>query len=289
MQSLKIVYFGSSGSLSVLSLRSLLAGPHESVAVVVHEPGLDLNTLAVVAVDDQSSVKTIAFRNNVNILRFNNSFTGIESLLTEIPFDLIVTSCFARKIPLNILKLARLGAVNLHPSLLPKYRGPDPVFWQLRDAVMVSGVTLHLMNGAFDEGFIIAQQSMKWSSGETLAEINENLGKLGTQLLIDFLNDPETGLEQAYPQNEGASTYNAKPDLSDYELFDQWEASRLVNFVRASMGRVPYYPITLKGKDYKVTRVLDYHQSIRKKLSIRGKKLCFPCATGFVCAEILTD
>lgn len=286
---LKIVYFGSSGSLSTLPLRALIGGAHEIVAVVVHEPGIQTNKLAVVAVDDSSSVKTIAFQSNINIIGFGRSISDVESKLAESPFDLILTSCFARRIPPKILALPRLASINLHPSLLPKYRGPDPIFWQLRNAVRSTGVTWHLMTEHFDEGAIVTQRAMTLDKDSTFSGISDDLGRFGAEMLVELLNDIESSIQRALPQSGPSSSYQSWPDISDYTLSDEWDAARLFYFVRATLGRVPYYPIRLKGKAYKILRVLDYHVSIQRKLSVFDQKLYFPCHTGHVCAEILTD
>ncbi|VAW82186.1 Methionyl-tRNA formyltransferase [hydrothermal vent metagenome] len=272
----------------MLPFLSLLNGPHKINAVVMNEPALQTNKLDVV-VAEQASVKTVAFQNNINIILLTSSFRAIITELEKTPFDLIITSCFARKIPTELLVLARLGAVNLHPSMLPAYRGPDPLFWQLLDGVDNSGMTLHLMNSRFDDGAIVIQRGIPLQDDSTLAGLQDILGQTGAEILTEFLEDIDNKIEQAWCQSKNRVSYHSRPKLRDYAVSDQWPASRLFNFVRATLGRIPYYPITIKGNTYKLVDVLSYHPSIQRKLSISDNKICFSCHSGSVCAELLTD
>jgi len=222
--SLRILYFGSSGVLSTNPLIALLNTSHEIVSVVVNEPFLKVDKLAVVALEQQNTVQEIAFQNNVPIIRLTGGFSrtdfirvsmsgtgsgidygsGINSGFGEAttpPIDIIISSCFSRKIPEYILSLARLGAINIHPSMLPAYRGPDPIFWQLRDAAVISGVSLHLMSESFDAGPIIAQQSIVLNESTTIAEVNQILAKLAAQLVLESLDDVRNRISQARVQN----------------------------------------------------------------------------------------
>ncbi len=285
---LDIIFFGSSGSLSMLPFLSLLNGPHKIKAVVVHEPELQTNKLAVV-IAEQSSIKTVAFQNNIKIIRLSGSFSKVVEGLEKTPFDVIITSCFARKIPPELLSLARLGAVNLHPSMLPAYRGPDPLFWQLREGVNNSGMSLHLMNNHFDEGAIVIQRAQSLQDDSTLAGLQDALGKIGAEILTEFLADIDNKILHAWRQTEETGSYQPRPELEDYGLSDQWLADRLFNFVKATLGRTPYYPIRIKGKAYKIVDVISYHPFIQRKWSVSDNKIFFPCYSGFVCAELLTD
>ena len=80
--------------------------------------------------------------------------------LTRLDFDAITVACFSRKLPASVLRLPRLGCLNVHPSLLPAHRGPDPLFWIYHDGDETGGVTIHLMDEGFDTGPIVLRETV---------------------------------------------------------------------------------------------------------------------------------
>jgi len=90
----------------------------------------------------------------------NNNYSNSTYKIEKYQPDIIIVSCYARRLPQSILSLARKGSFNVHPSLLPKYRGPNPIFWQLREGEKEYGITLHRMTNDFDACDIISQQKV---------------------------------------------------------------------------------------------------------------------------------
>ena len=291
--SLRVVYFGSAGDLSTIPLNALIKSSHTIVAVVVYEPELEQVRLNVVDAEQQNNVQSIAFRNNINIIRLSGDLSGIKDsafdCLQQSSLDLLVTSCFSQKIPANIIALACMGAINIHPSLLPEYRGPDPIFWQIRDAVAYSGVTLHLMSDQFDAGNIVAQRKVKLDGSIDLGKLSNLLAHLAKELLIETLGHIELSIEQAWEQDEALSSYHSRPDIGSFELSTEWDAKRLFYFVRATSGRTLYYPISIKGKALKLVSVIACHEIKQEKLTATDKYSYFACKSGFIAAEVLTD
>lgn len=290
---LRIVYFGSAGDLSTLPLKGLINSPHIIVAIALHEPELKHTRLNVVGAGQQNDVQSIAFQNNITIIRLSGGLDTIKEsvfdCLQQSSLDLIVTSCFSQKIPGNIIALARLGAINIHPSLLPAYRGPDPIFWQIRDAVIVSGVTLHLMNDQFDAGNIVAQQKVKLDGSFELGSLNSVLAHIAKELLIETLSHIKLSIEQAWEQDEASSSYHFRPNITSFELSTDWDAKTLFDFVKATKGRTLYYPISIKGKGVKLVDVNACHDTKQENLTVTDKYSYFACKSGFIAAEILTD
>ncbi len=95
-------------------------------------------------------------------------------------------SCYSKRLPDEIINLADKGCFNMHPSLLPKYRGPEPIFWQMKAADEV-GVSWHYVNTDFDAGAIVAQQNFLPYDGMTHIEISSLAAAKGADLMIHFL------------------------------------------------------------------------------------------------------
>ncbi len=102
----------------------------------------------------------------------------------ELAPDFILTACWPSLLSKKLLTLARKAAVNLHPSLLPKYRGKDPIAMQLKTHDHHFGVSLHLMNEYYDQGDIIAQRSINLGAGASFNEIENQTAKIGADLFI---------------------------------------------------------------------------------------------------------
>jgi methionyl-tRNA formyltransferase len=111
--------------------------------------------------------------------------------LTTLQPDFLVVSCFPYLIKPSLRRTAVKGCINLHPSLLPSYRGPRPINAQIRDRQSFMGVTAHLLDDSFDTGDILMQIGcpMRWDTSEAQAE--SLLGSLAANLLIDTLHDWE--------------------------------------------------------------------------------------------------
>lgn len=101
--------------------------------------------------------------------------------------DLIVVYSMSQLLRENIFSIPRLGTINLHPSLLPLYRGPNPTLWQYADMVLNPGVTVHYIDSGEDTGDILAQATCDISLGEPLEIYNAMLQKKGVELLINVI------------------------------------------------------------------------------------------------------
>lgn len=107
--------------------------------------------------------------------------------LHQLEIDLLVSINFTKRLPKAILDAPRRAAINFHPSLLPKYRGPNPYFWVLRNGEPRTGVTAHFMEETLDTGPIILQKAMDIEAHETLGGLLGKLEALSEQVLLDTL------------------------------------------------------------------------------------------------------
>jgi methionyl-tRNA formyltransferase len=117
-----------------------------------------------------------------------------EELCADDP-DLIIVATYDRLIPRSILSLARIAAINIHPSLLPKYRGPCPEFWAVRNGEDETGVTIHYLDDEFDTGDIIMQEPIPINPSDTLGMVLYRFASTAARMvvkLLDLLQKEET-------------------------------------------------------------------------------------------------
>lgn len=148
--------------------------------------------------------------------------------------DIAVVCSFNYKIPKAMLDIPKDGFVNVHPSLLPKYRGGNPYSSVLINGDFESGVTLHMMDESFDTGDIVAQQHVEITHYETMGTLFNKTNFLAVQMLIDLLNEyEETGKLDKTPQPKGE--FPEGKGLSDEDLFIDFKQKPEVieRFVRA--------------------------------------------------------
>ena len=118
-------------------------------------------------------------------LHFVEKRRSIAPLLRAYEADQALCTGFPWLIPAEAIDAPRLGIVNGHPSLLPRYRGPFPVAWAVRNGESEIGMTYHLMDAAFDTGPVLAQASVPLGDDETWEELQSKLGELAPQLLSE--------------------------------------------------------------------------------------------------------
>ena len=117
-----------------------------------------------------------------------------STLPSTVEFDVIVVACFPNRLPEHLLDRAQLASVNIHPSMLPGYRGPSPLFWQLRDGLRVVGVTLHHMSSSIDSGDIVSQ--MDSVSNVTILDVDP--GADTNRTVVTIVGNPEVVGEAAF-------------------------------------------------------------------------------------------
>ena len=118
--------------------------------------------------------------------------------------------------------MAHKGVINIHPSLLPKYRGLAPYFWSLINGETETGVTIHWVDKGFDTGDILVQQSVPITPNDTIISLSNKCAKLGSYLLIEAVNLIKQDNPPRTPQKKrGEGSYYSWPTPSDLRLFKQ--------------------------------------------------------------------
>jgi methionyl-tRNA formyltransferase len=158
-------------------------------------------------------------------------------LITSLEPDVIVVACFPRLIPGVVREIARHAAINVHPSLLPVHRGPDPLFWIMRDGVQGCGVTVHALSDNLDAGDILAQQAVPYPDGAREHDLELLLASVGADLVVSVVDALRTGESPRQRQDEHTSTYESWPDTDDFVISSDRPVRDAWNFVRGVAGR----------------------------------------------------
>jgi len=227
------------------------------------------------------NIIALAFENHIPVFSIS-SFTS-PNFLSQLNPDLIVVACFPKLLPSSWLAIPKLGCLNLHPSLLPNYRGIAPMFWQFYYGETHTGVTLHFMDESADTGDIVAQREIKFPDGITSGEADRLTAYAGAELLIDALNqNPIPRKPQAVvgatlavaPIWATASWATARvaptPKQKDRLIPTTWSARRAFNFIRGADEWGPF-GIELNGERVRVREALSYTLGERMEKAIEKK------------------
>jgi methionyl-tRNA formyltransferase len=226
---LKLVFCGTP-PFAVPTLESLLAAKHE-IALVVSQPdrpaGRD-QQLAVPAVKQAALAAGLAITQPEKI-RDNAEF---RAQLESIAPDGIVVVAYGRILPPWMLALPRLGCINLHASLLPKYRGAAPIQWAVAMGDAYTGNTTMLIEEGLDTGPILLQQTIEIGPEQTAADLFPVMARAGAPLAVETLAGLANSTVHPQPQNHEAATYAPLLNHEDgridfaartaHEIYNRW-------------------------------------------------------------------
>lgn len=149
---------------------------------------------------------------------------ALQQWLTELNPDLICVYSMSELLRENIFRIPQYGTINLHPSLLPRYRGPNPYFWILLDEEQESGVTIHYIDKGEDTGDVLAQEAFPVSDEMTVSELQSVSVTHGVQLMLRVIHDLENGSIAPISQPETSPTVRARRVKSaEYHSLIRWE------------------------------------------------------------------
>jgi methionyl-tRNA formyltransferase len=225
---MKIVFMGTA-ELSCASLQKL-AGKF-SVAAVVTQPdkpkGRDLQL-------QPSPVKSLALKLNLPVLQPAKARDGqFISELREFKPDLIVVAAYGQILPQSILDLPKSGCVNVHTSLLPKYRGAAPIQTAILNGETETGVTIMKMDAGLDTGDILSQTRTPILPDDNSQTLHDRLAQLGADLLVATIPDFVAGKIQPRPQPAEGASYAAKIKKEDGKIDWSEPAEKILNQLRA--------------------------------------------------------
>ncbi len=217
---MRIIFMGS-GKLACPALGALLAGRADELVCVVTQPDrpggrrqhlMHCPAKAFMQGKDQRVITP----ENVNA-------PAVVEELAALKPDLIVVADYGQFLKENVLALPPRGVLNIHPSLLPKYRGAAPIQWAIANGETETGVTLIYLNDRMDAGDILRQERVPIGEEDTAITLEEALAERGAKLLEQTLNDLRAGRVVGTSQKESEATY--APKLKKEDGWIEWERS----------------------------------------------------------------
>jgi len=204
----------------------------------------------------------------------------IEKIIALNP-DLFVVVAYGRILPGSFLSIPHLGAINIHPSLLPKYRGPAPVQWAIINGEQETGVTTMWMDEGMDTGDLLLSSKVPIRLDDTSGSLFRRLAEVGAQLLIETLIKLRSGDLVGEPQDKSGATYAPLLKKEDGRIDWSRDAKSLDAFIRG-MTPWPGAFTFLSGKRLKVLKAkgLDKRTKERPGTVLEGFPGDFDVATG---------
>jgi methionyl-tRNA formyltransferase len=247
---MRIVFFGSPGAQSFLPLQELIRA-HEIVAAVLPSSRGGLRSRAGAILRRfrgraRPPTEELLASHRIPVLRARRSeLPTLEPALAKLAPDLICIAAFPYLLPEVLLATARRATLNFHPSLLPRHRGPLPLFWIYHADDRKSGATIHLVDAGADTGAIVAQSPFDLPRGFSVSALAERTRHLGAELLRDSVSNLDRSLSGAQPQDNSLAT--AAPIVqpgTPMVDFAHWDVERVWHFLH---GLHPFFIEPLAG------------------------------------------
>jgi methionyl-tRNA formyltransferase len=250
MAPLKIVLFGTPSRFSLRALEELAVRQRVAALVLPRQRagGLRHALLGLAGLRRLSPIERAARELRIPILFLDpDRIADTAERLRELRPDLVCIAIFPKLLPPELTGLASLGAVNLHPSLLPRHRGPLPLFWTYHANDPVAGATVHYASQNFDAGDIIVQQNVPLPRGYPVAKLDADLAQCGATALGAAVELLANGRVPRVPQDEGSASYapRLRPGTPMID-FAAWDVERVWHFLA---GLSPRYCEPLRDRD----------------------------------------
>lgn len=172
-----------------------------------------------------------------------------------------------------MLNIPRIGCINIHASLLPKYRGAAPINWPIINGEKKTGITFIFMNEKVDAGEIIDQREITILADETYGELNKRLSNLSAEIINDLLKEVKNGKIKRIPQEKQLATYTKKMSKEDGEIIWGDKGEKIYNLIRGTIpypGAFTYY----KGRKLKITMarfLYNYQNELKLDFATAGE------------------
>lgn len=230
MPPLRTLFFGTA-ELACPSLDALRRFPGANLAAVVTQPdrpkGRHLNP-------QPSPVKVLAAESNLAVLQPERARDpSFIEVLSSLKPDLVIVAAYGQILPKSILDLPRFGCLNVHASLLPKYRGAAPIQWAILNDEPETGVTIMKMDEGLDTGDIVSQRTAPIDPDDDARTMHDKLARLGATLLIESIPDYVGGRTVPRPQPPAGASYARKIRKEDGLLDWGLPARTVWNRIRA--------------------------------------------------------
>lgn len=240
----KIIFMGTP-DFAVPILQILI--DNYEVCAVVTKPDAPVGRKKVLT---PSPIKKLALSYNIPVLEPQNIKKEYEQIKEYNP-DLIVTCAYGKIVPKELIEEPRLGCVNVHASLLPKYRGGAPIHHALINGETETGITIMYMDEGLDTGDMISKEVVSINKEDNVETMHEKLSKVGAKLLKETLPSIINGTNERIKQNNNEATYAPTIKREDEHLDFKGSAERVHNKVRG-LNSWPLAYFTIDDEEIKV-------------------------------------
>lgn len=285
LKNYKIIFMGTP-DFAVPILKSLVESGY-TLATVFTQPDKKVGREQKIV---YSPVKKLALKCSIPVYQPEKLDHEVEQKISSIKPDLIVVAAYGKILPKSILDIPKYGCLNLHASLLPKYRGASPIPAAILSSEKETGVSIMLMDEKMDHGPIINQRKEKIYNNETGKSLHDRLAKIGAELLIQTLPKWFEGKIKPKPQDHTKATYTKIISREDGHIDWTKSAEEIERQIRA------FYPwpgswTIWNGRRLKILQVkLSKLQDARKPGEVfltKDRKLAIVCSKGYLLVERL--
>lgn len=262
---MRVIYMGTP-DFSVGALEEIIKAGHE-VALVVTQPDKPKGRGKAMQF---TPVKECALEHGIEVFQpvKIRETANVEYLRKYNP-DIIVVAAFGQILPKSILDMAKYGCINIHASLLPKYRGAAPIQWSVINGDEVSGVTIMRMDEGVDTGDMITKRQVRLAEDETGGSLFDKLAEVGAKLCIETMDMIENGTAEYTPQNSEEATHTSMISKELGEIDWKKPAVEIERLIRG-LNPWPSAFTHLNGKTFKIWKAKVSDES-------------FDCQPGCVC------
>ncbi len=215
-------------SFAISSLEGILESRHNVIAVISNSP----KPMGRKKILKHTEVGSYAIKNNIKLIELD-SFENddIYKKIVALNIDIFVVVAF-KILPEKYISIPRFGSINLHASLLPKYRGAAPIQWALMNGDKTTGVSVFQIEKKVDTGKLIYQKKIDISERDDFEILSQKLSILGAEILIKALNKIEDGKANLLKQDNSSSTKAPKISKKMLQIKWDWPAIKINNWIR---------------------------------------------------------
>ncbi len=253
---MNIVFFGTN-EFSATVAEAIFNSEHKILAIVAQPDKANSRGGKV----KFNALKQFALNHNIPLHQFAKLNVEGEDVLRGYNADFFVTASYGQIIKQNILDLPKYSIVNVHGSLLPKYRGPAPIQWSIINGEKVTGVTIMKTELGLDCGEMYLKKEIEITPDDTSDSLFSKMAIVGGEAIVEFLDNAEYYITKGKPQNESEKTYYPMLTKEMAHIDFNTPSEKLVNLIRGQYSCNTMY-FTFNGARYKVgfAKVVDINQ-----------------------------
>lgn len=276
MKNLKVIFMGTP-EFSVPVLEYLIE--NTNVVLVVTQPDKEIGRDKKIV---YSPIKKVAIDNNIDVfqpIKIRNEY----EIISEINPDIIITCAFGQILPKSILDIPKYGCINIHASLLPKYRGASPMQEAILNGDAKTGITLMYMDEGMDTGDILAKEEIEILPTDNIGTLHDKLSLLGKKLLSEELENIINGNITRIKQDDAKATYTKMIKREDELLDFSLSGKDIINKIRA-YNPYPLAYFKLNNLDIKVLEASFIEKNVNEigKVIFEKKEMFVTCKDGLI-------